>query len=444
MNIRSSRLLVLIACCALVTAGLRFQEQVGHDQASPEQVALGLRLFEELNFTNQAADYGASCSGCHTTGSSLKGRTPRAFADYTPRSLTATKATTLRNTPSLVGASKAGAFGWAGEFKELEELVFSKLTGSLLGWAEKDRERALDAIHFTLLNEGSGGGTGASYLGLFKEAYGVDLSTLDPAEAVRRGAKAIGDYVRSLQSTHTSPWDAFADLNRLHTGPNDSEDPKHFAYGVWSRIGNQEGRRLIKRPTGFSADAYMGFRTFFRVDEVDPGAVGNCVTCHVPPDFTDHKFHNMGIAELEYEATHGEGTAASLKAPGEPSPATAKVPSADSPLALDLGRFNVDPSSANLGAFKTPSLRQAFGSDPYMHNGQYKSLTDAVAAHVQAAELARAGKLPWADPELQLIKLTDQDIQQVVAFVEQFQDVPKEDFRSLLIQLADDELTYDW
>ena len=188
----------------------------------------------------------------------------------------------------------------------------------------------------------------------------------------------------------------------------------------------------------------MGFRTFFRVDDAEPGAVGNCVTCHVPPDFTDLKFHNMGIAELEYEATHGEGSASRLKAPDKPSPVTAQVPSKESPQGLDLGRYNVDASSDSLGAFKTPSLRPASGSDPYMHNGQYADLSEAIKAHAKAAEMARTGKLPWADPELQLINLSAEDIQQLVSFVEQLKDIAPEDFRSLLIKLADDELTYDW
>lgn len=410
---------------------------------SPERAALGKRLFEELNFTNQAADYGASCSGCHSGEGDVRGRATRAFADYTPQSLTATKKTTLRNSPTLVDVGRAPLLGWDGAAGDLEALVLEKLTGSLMGWAPKDRERAVQAIHFTLLHEGSGGTKGASYLARFSTAYGVDLEALTVEDAVKQGARAIADYVRSLESSHTSPWDAFVEMNRFHPAPNEGEDPKHFAYGIWSRIGNQEGRRLIKRPQGFSADAYQGFRTFFRVDDIEGGAVGNCVTCHVPPNFTDNLFHNVGISELEYDAVHGPGSAAKLTAPS-PQQATAQSPDSANADAIDLGRAHVDGQQSSLGAFKTPTLRHNRGTDPYMHNGKYETLTVAIGAHAEAAELARAGKLPWADSELELIAIGEKDIEQLAAFVEQLNEVAPVEFRSLLIKLADDQLTYDW
>ena len=427
---------------AFMTEGVRAQEAEAEIPAN--RVALGKRLFEELNFTNQAADYGASCSGCHASGSDVQDRAQRTFADYTPKSLTATKQTTLRNTPSLIDAGSAPALGWDGAATDLEELVLEKLVGPYNGWAPKDRERALAAAHFTLLHEGSGGGSGASYLQQFKDAYGVDLEPMAVEDAVKQGARAIADYVRAQRSDQSSPWDAFVEMNRFHTGPNPGENPKHFAYGVWSRIGNQEGRRLIKRPHGFSVDAYMGFRAFFRVDDVEPGGVGNCVTCHTPPAFTDHEFHNAGVSELEYEAVHGEGSAAKLSAPDAPGELTAQAPSAEKPLAIDLGRFNVDGKAESLGAFRTPSLRHNAGSDPYLHNGSAESLRAAIQSHVEAARLAREGKLPWVDEEIGLIAVSDEDVEQLVAFVQQLNEVGRDNFRDLLIHLADDTLSYDW
>ncbi|MEM1247412.1 MAG: cytochrome c peroxidase [Acidobacteriota bacterium] len=413
------------------------------EEIDPAKVALGERLFQDLNFTNQAADYGASCAGCHATGSSIQGRTARAWNDYTPTSLTAKKATTLRNTPSLLGSASRQYLGWDGAHQDLAELIFEKLVGTQLGWEPKDRDRALAAVHFTLLEEGSGGGTGPTYAESFEAAYGMALEAVGVEQAVRLGAGAIADYVRSIEPTNTAPWDAFAEMNRFDT-PNEGEDPKDFAYGVWSRIGNQEGRRLIKRPKGFSADAYLGFRTFFRVDDVEPGAVGNCVTCHVPPNFTDDRFHNVGISELEYDEVHGAGSAAKLELPGQASQLTASRPTADAAAAIDLGRFNVEPSRENAGAFRTPGLRRSSGTDPYMHNGRYETLADAVRAHATAAAKARAGELPWADEELKILQIEEQDIVQLVAFLEQLNEVPREDFRTFLIKLADDELSYDW
>ena len=92
------------------------------------------------------------------------------------------------------------------------------------------------AIQFTLLEEGSGGGTGPSYADEYLAAYGEAFDAASPEATVKQGARAIADFVRTLNTNNKAPWDAFAEMNRLDA-PNDDEDPKAYAYGVWSRIG---------------------------------------------------------------------------------------------------------------------------------------------------------------------------------------------------------------
>ena len=329
--------------------------------------------------------------------------------------------------------------GWAGDYSSLEEMLFEKLTGPPMGWRPEDRERALAAIHFTLLEEGTRTGD-RSYAEHFREAYGADLSTLGIEEAVELAARALADYVRSLESTRTAPWDAFAEQNRIRPAPNPGEPAANYSFGVFSRIGNQESRRLIKRPKGFSREAYEGFKIFFRTFPDQEGEpVGNCVVCHVPPHFTDFAFHNKGISELDYERLHGEGAAARYRRPSAPTPATAAIPEKGDPSKIDLGRWNVAPEEKGaIGAFKTPTLRNLSGSDPYMHNGAYATLEEAVAEIVRVSELARAGKLPNADPEVEKIELDQDDVAPLVAFLRQLNEVDPEEFRRYLIELADD------
>ena len=437
------RTLITLTLGALGTVGLwqsSLAQSSGDDQAGDPALSLGQQLFEERNFTNPAADYGASCAECHKHGAAIAERATRRYADYTPRSLTATKGVTLRNTPSLLGVPDEGPYGLDGGADDLEQLIEAKLLGEMMGWSDDDRDRALAAIHFTLSEEGNGGGTGKTYAEQFEDVYDIEIAALGAEEAVAQAARAIAGYVRSLESTRTAPWDAFVEQNRLHEGPNPGEDPKSFAYGVASRIGNQEGRLLIKRPVGFSSEAYAGFKIFFRTfDEGEgDGGVGNCVSCHVPPNFTDRGHHNVGVAEAEYDSVFGAGAAAKLQLPETPSAATAAQPDEDRPGALDLGRFNVDPAAENAGAFLTPSLRNLAGSDPYFHNGSAATLREAVAAKVAASQAASRGELPWADEELSAMMLTEEDIDPLVAFIQQLEDVPPEDFRELLINFADD------
>lgn len=429
---------VAVAVSLGVAASLPSQE-TATETVEEQRVELGSRLFVELNFSNQAADYGSSCSGCHATGDELEGRGQRRHADYTARSMTPLKQLTSRNTPTLLDVGSMPLLGWSGDYDSLEQLVLDKMLGSAYGWKPTDRERASAAIQFTLLEEGAGGGLNRlPYAKHFQEAYDVDLSALEAEATVELGARAIADYVRSLTSTGTAPWDAFVGQNRLRKGPNEGETAENYSAGVFSRIGNQEGRRLIKRPKGFSQAAYQGFKTFFRMTAQEGQSAGRCIVCHVPPRFTDDAFHNSGIAEAAYDALHGDGSAARL-APEEPSVATASPPNADDPTLIDLGRWNVAPDEGgSRGAFKTPTLRNLGGSDPYMHNGAYASLEDAVRAKIEISRKARAGEAPWVDPAYRGMVLTDSDIESLVAFLQQLGEVGRENFRQYLIELADD------
>jgi cytochrome c peroxidase len=202
------------------------------------------------------------------------------------------------------------------------------------------------------------------------------------------------------------------------------------------------------------------------------GGVGNCVACHPAPLFTDFELHNTGIAQQEYDALHGAGSFAALAIPDfdrrnlapdsylPPSalrPAAAgpfrAVASADRPGLTDLGAWNIygNPDFPNrhhqrrleravcramgstacaagsknpnrmldgaVALFKTPGLRDLGHSGPYFHNGSADTLEDVIASYAQASELARAGKLRNAAPELLGIRLTSDDVGPLVAFL---------------------------
>ncbi len=81
----------------------------------------------------------------------------------------------------------------------------------------------------------------------------------------------------------------------------------------------------------------------------------HCAACHAEGLFTDNDFHNNGLnAAFPTEAEHPE-----------------------------QGRFRITLDSADMGKFKTPSLRNLSFTAPYMHEGRFRSL-EAVLEHYQS------------------------------------------------------------
>jgi cytochrome c peroxidase len=72
-----------------------------------------------------------------------------------------------------------------------------------------------------------------------------------------------------------------------------------------------------------------------------------CARCHLGPNLTDERFHVTGVAWRS----------------GRPD---------------DPGRFAVTGDSADLGAFKTPTLREVEHTAPYMHDGSIATLEEVV------------------------------------------------------------------
>ena len=74
-------------------------------------------------------------------------------------------------------------------------------------------------------------------------------------------------------------------------------------------------------------------------------------------------------------------------------------------------RFAVTEGSELVRAFKTPSLRNAMTRPPFMHAGQFGSMSE-VLAHYNRAPAAPAGKT-----ELKRLRLSDNELRQLEAFL---------------------------
>jgi cytochrome c peroxidase len=133
-----------------------------------------------------------------------------------------------------------------------------------------------------------------------------------------------------------------------------------------------------------------------------------CNTCHpfgdATPNFSDNKFHNIGVAAKNRDFASLARQAAAVSDPAQ---------LAFHPDFTELGRFVVTRQPKDLGAFKTSGLRDIALGAPYMHDGSEATLLDVMKFYNKGGE-----PNPYLDGGIVPLKLTDQEMADVVAFME--------------------------
>ena len=221
-----------------------------------------------------------------------------------------------RNVPSVLNAAYGRSFFWDGRAATLEEQALQPI--------RSERELGLDLD--TLVRRLS---AADRYRTAFPQAF--DDAVITPG----RVARALASYLRTLRSG-----DARID---------------RFLHGDSSAL---------------SAEARRGFRLFV--------GRANCGVCHTIPLFTDHAFHNTGVAW---------GSA-------------------------DKGRVAVTGDDADRGAFKTPSLRNVAETAPYMHDGSMATLEEVIDHYKRGGT-----PNPWLDEEIRPLRLSPAETRQLIAFL---------------------------
>ncbi|TKS60756.1 MAG: cytochrome-c peroxidase [Nitrospira sp.] len=105
-----------------------------------------------------------------------------------------------------------------------------------------------------------------------------------------------------------------------------------------------------------------------------------CTKCHSGFNFTDEKFHNLGIGWDDNK--------------------------------VDLGRYMVTGNAEEIVAFKTPTLREIARSAPYMHDGRFKTLEEVVNFYNKGGV-----KNPHQDNLIIPLELTEQEKHDLVEFL---------------------------
>lgn len=141
-----------------------------------------------------------------------------------------------------------------------------------------------------------------------------------------------------------------------------------------------------------SAEVKRGYRVFLKA---------NCIQCHelfhesVHPLgggealFTDFAFHNLGVGFRDGAMS-------------------------------DVGRYQVTAELGDWGAFKTPTLRNASLTAPYMHDGSLLSLKDVVVFYNNGGI-----PNPGLDPAIEPLHLSNVEMDELVAFLESLTSSPE-------------------
>jgi cytochrome c peroxidase len=454
-----------------------------------------------------------NCRACHLVdehgGVAEAGN--RTYADFARRSPVprrgADASRTPRNAPALVNASLPlqGLLHFDGEFVSLEDLIRSSFTSRNFGWQPGERDQAVAHLAHIVRNDDGAGALAREFGGSYRKVlagvdpamdakfrlpprFRIDVDRASDFEILDTVARLVAAYVRSLVFIQDdegafsgSPYDTFLIKNKIPRKPDDDETDLAYSRRLRKAIdrlrsprwvGRRDGKfRLHDQRFAFGRQEFEGLKAFLR----EPGeprrgrnknaqqAVGNCIACHPAPTFTDSRFHNTGVSQVEYDEVHGVGSFATLAIPdlatrnsdhdaflpsSPEHPAAAgrfrDVPARDKPGHADLGLWNIfgNPDfprpqalitgmlcaadggcsarellPSAIARFKTPGLRDLGHSAPYFHNGRADSLEDVVRFYQASAELARADRLRNHAPELAGISLNQRDIARVSAFL---------------------------
>jgi cytochrome c peroxidase len=193
----------------------------------------------------------------------------------------------------------------------------------------------------------------SGYTEQFQKVFGTDV-TLDGM------AKAIASFERVAALSGNSKYD-------------------QYIGGDMKALSESEKRGMVL--FGLRLDQDDEFKT----DVVLKKA--GCTSCHIGANFTDEQFHNLGIGWDEKERKFA-----------------------------DLGRWAIAPigakSPSDMGAFKTPTVRDVTQTAPYMHDGSLKTLEEVVEHYDKGGH-----PNPALDKDMKKLNLTDQEKKDVVAFM---------------------------
>jgi cytochrome c peroxidase len=304
--------------------------------------------------TRFSADGKVACSTCHERG--------KAFTDQKPVSEGFRGLRGTRNAPTVVNAAYMKTLFWDGREPDLEGQAKQPFVNPVEGGLP-DHEPLLEVIR-----------KDPRYVKAFREVFGVEPQEI----TIEHVVKAIAAFERTLISGG-SPFDRW-------------------------RYGGEEDALTEAQKRGF--EIFVG--------------KGRCVSCHVIEQtqalFTDNKFHNIGVGFKKIQGKEFEVAREFLRAKRQGADVDKTV--LTKPEASELGRFAVTEDPTEVGAFKTPTLRNVAVTFPYMHDGSLETLEDVVEFYDNGGRLRADDPVsPFLSGGIRPLGLTEREERDLVEFL---------------------------
>ena len=150
--------------------------------------------------------------------------------------------------------------------------------------------------------------------------------------------------------------------------------------------GQSKYDRVVAGLEVFTDEELLGHNIFFDIDP-DVSRHAECGHCHNAPLFTTNEYFNNGL----------ENT--------------------DNGNLADPGRALVTDREFDTGKFRVPTLRNIQLSAPYMHDGRFGSLEEALDHYDRGVVFSRN-----VDPNLRVLDMSREDRRALIAFIETLAD----------------------
>lgn len=301
-----------------------------------------------------SVDGTVSCANCHSDD--------LAFTDGLQFSVGHHGLTGTRNAPTVLNAAYYKHQFWDGREPDLENQSLQPPVNPVEGGLE-NHDPILEIVR-----------TDPEYQSAFKAVFDVSGDQV----AMTHVAKAIASFERTLVAGN-SPFD----------------------------------RYRFKGETDAMTEAQVrGFMLFI--------GQGRCVSCHtIEQDhalFTDNRFHNIGIGINHVQEDVPRLTKAFLEAKYKGGDVDKMVLS--DKKSSELGRFAVTDELDDIGAFKTPTLRNIDLTAPYMHDGSLKTLKDVIIHYNNGGVSQPRDRVnDFLSGGIRPLNLTDEQMDDLVVFM---------------------------
>lgn len=322
-----------------LAAGISQIQGLDQNPLTRAKIELGRQLYFDRRLS---ADGTVSCADCH--------HPDEGYTRHTQFGVGIRGQTGDRNSPVSYNRILSGAQFWDGRAATLEDQAKGPIENPIEMGNTHDR-----AVKTVQSIEG--------YRLQFEKTFpdeGISIDTI---------AKAIASFERTIV-TGPSPYDYYEVVRAVRSQYDEDEltELEEEDAELYARY-----TQALTESKAMSPSARRGQALFF-------GEKAGCTACHVGANFTDEKYHNLGVG----------------MAKENPPP----------------GHFAVSQDEKDRGAMKTPTVRNVEFSAPYMHDGSQKTLEEVVQWYDQGGH-----PNPYLSDKIKKLNLSDQEKQDLVAFM---------------------------